>query len=257
VVVVEIDIDRLYSDCVLGKPIHYDFSQGYGEGENGGWEIVYPDVAEFSAQECLRWADRYELPLENDPRMMERVKLVEDLKGTGDYSDEELAGLTVEQLAEAYVSNVDVGDLGDIDHWRGALNDKLYEENDRFIPIYNYLYPLTEMRHEPGDAQAILDENPVATTVVLVNDTPFLALTGCGMDMTWDVVKSYVLLGLLPPLHFCDLPVFAGHKLSELDRATVKACLKTCEVVKGMAEQRAEDLKKFLPKKAKKKGVKR
>jgi hypothetical protein len=33
-----------------------------------------------------------------------------------------------------------------------------------------------------------------------------LALTGGGMDLSWEICEAFVRLGFLPPVHFCDLP---------------------------------------------------
>jgi hypothetical protein len=75
-------------------------------------------------------------------------------------------------------------------------------------PVMNYAYPI-DTRVEPEDAQAILYARGGAVCIIMLDDKPHLALTGGGMDLTEDIAEAYMLLGELPPLHFCHLPRMA------------------------------------------------
>jgi len=64
--------------------------------------------------------------------------------------------------------------------------------------------------------------------VVQVEENYGLALTGGGMDMTWDIVAAYVALGQLPPIRFArNLPAMAGAGKSDEDRRSIAACLRS------------------------------
>lgn len=81
-------------------------------------------------------------------------------------------------------------------------------------PMMNYWYPLDESTYsswskfDPKDAALKLADLPLC--VVEVDGQYGLALTGGGMDLSWDICKAFVALGYLPPAHFADLPNFAG-----------------------------------------------
>lgn len=83
-------------------------------------------------------------------------------------------------------------------------------------PIMNYYYPLPAFNSEPEQAQ----EKLAGLCLTLVHMTNCeheadgegyaLALTGGGMDLSWDICEAYLRLGYAPPLHFAHLPNFAG-----------------------------------------------
>ncbi len=70
-------------------------------------------------------------------------------------------------------------------------------------PMMNFFYPLpTSFRRGEVAAAAQLHN----MCLVSVDGDYGLALTGGGMDMTWYIVMSYVGLGYLPPVDFCEVP---------------------------------------------------
>lgn len=105
------------------------------------------------------------------------------------------------------------------------------QENDpdAFCPMMNYIYPLP---HEPENAsQAQIDLIGLPVTVVMVEGEAFLALTGGGMDLSWEICEAYIRLGYLPPLHFAgDLPLMAGMRATYNNRRTIAAARKAIEV---------------------------
>jgi len=46
------------------------------------------------------------------------------------------------------------------------------------------------------------------------------------MDLSWDICEGYMLLGYLPPVHFCDLPAFAGMKLNAKNKWIINGCIR-------------------------------
>lgn len=115
-------------------------------------------------------------------------------------------------------------------------------ERPECSPMMCYYYPLP---HYEGD-----DRNPEAdqmllyqssANVVLVKilggenneDTYALALSGGGMDFSWDICHAFILLGYAPPLFACDVPEFAGQDNSqEPFWSILKACLQSADSAK-------------------------
>ena len=85
-------------------------------------------------------------------------------------------------------------------------------------PMMNYWYPLEEQDEDRlGPYRSTFDAAEAAfrlrhhsLCLVEVGGELGLALTGGGMDFTWDIAEAFIDLGYLPPLHFCDLPGMAG-----------------------------------------------
>lgn len=112
-------------------------------------------------------------------------------------------------------------------------------------PMMNYLYPLKVTGHSFGmeDAKKLnglnlclvyfLDEEE--------SDAYALALTGGGMDLSWDICQGYIRLGFYPPVHF-RLPNFAGMRKTKGREAVIDACVKGREIVKTWMDGDIRDL---------------
>jgi hypothetical protein len=84
-------------------------------------------------------------------------------------------------------------------------------------PMMNYFYPVSD--YTPGDMNAWaakLVDLPLC--VVEIGDERGLALTGGGMDLSWEIAEAYVRLGYYPPT-WIDLPAMSGRGESAKDRA--------------------------------------
>lgn len=101
-------------------------------------------------------------------------------------------------------------------------------------PMMNYYYPLQESASSynanvfgPFDArydeiEAAYRLRDVSMCLVCLDEEDYaLALTGGGMDMTWTIVRAFVLLGYLPPVKFCEAPGFDTY-----DQDYLVACMK-------------------------------
>lgn len=114
------------------------------------------------------------------------------------------------------------------------LNDQIIEEcqnNDYCSPMMNYYYEI-DLRHgeDTEEVQARLQRYGGSCILVKIGGEPKLCLAGGGMDLSWDIVWSYILCGQLPPTKYCNLPQFAGHPLSRQNRLIVAACRKSIKV---------------------------
>lgn len=90
---------------------------------------------------------------------------------------------------------------------------ELYAEG----PMMNYRYPTGDSEDNVGGygnatdaAGAAYRLRDLPLCVVEYNDDIALALSGGGMDLSWEIIEAFVLLGYMPPVHFCDLPGMAG-----------------------------------------------
>lgn len=109
-------------------------------------------------------------------------------------------------------------------------------------PMMNYWYRVDDDLDEEEAARAIAD---LPVCVVRVDGDLGLALTGGGMDLSWEICEAYMRLGHLPPFHFCDLPGMSGRGTSERDRWIVSGCKRTCEVLMHWAESTRERLERM------------
>lgn len=79
-------------------------------------------------------------------------------------------------------------------------------------PMMNYWYPIEEDDREyssfdPIESARKLEHSNLC--LVLVDGKYGVALTGGGMDFSWEICDAFIRLGKCPPLHFLDLPHMA------------------------------------------------
>lgn len=122
-----------------------------------------------------------------------------------------------------------------------------------YVPMMNYYYALPYYEGDPEADQLTLYQS--SANVVLVKmvgvdydeDTYVLALSGGGMDLSWDICHAYILLGYAPPLSFCDLPDFAGQDNRQEPFWTIlKACLRSAKAVEQRAVRKTGQLLKYI-----------
>ncbi len=116
------------------------------------------------------------------------------------------------------------------DQWREAFDS---ESNVPDGPTISYFYP-AHFGMSAVNAAALIADLPL--TVVNLDGTEGLALSGGGQDMSWFIVEAFVRLGQVPPAHFADLSHEAGRKMTERNIAIVHACLRSFEVQRDRAE---------------------
>lgn len=84
-------------------------------------------------------------------------------------------------------------------------------------PMMSYWYSLqttsspygaSVVAHGGDQIDAAYRLHRTSLCVVEVDGTYGLALTGGGMDLTWDIVRAFASLGYLPPVAFCRPPGF-------------------------------------------------
>lgn len=94
-------------------------------------------------------------------------------------------------------------------------------------PMMNYLYPLPKYAIQSDKEKKKLDGLPLCVVHLLETDEWGLALTGGGMDLSWEICEAYMRLGYLPPAHFARLPDMAGMKLDTRNKWILAGCTRS------------------------------
>jgi hypothetical protein len=241
-------VESLTADAVLCQPVDFDWSEGYGET----WETIPPDVSGWTYAECRHWLNYNGRGCPApDPADMDRAALAEALAGAGiEVRDDE----TDDVLRAAVIANIDDGTIDGIEDWRDAVSEGM-QDSDGLTPMMNYYYPLPHYGGDAGEDQAMLDQHAGAVCLAEVEGVgTVLALTGGGMDLSWDICHAHMLLGYLPPLHFCDLPAMGGMTLTDRNRWILDGCEKSAEVAASWANQTRERVRGLRERMAQKGG---
>lgn len=130
--------------------------------------------------------------------------------------------------------------------------DRLHEYCEG--PMMNSVTELPESwgnQYRPFDsvseAAAQLYDLPVCIVEFFERSMDYgLALTGGGMDLSWELCLAYIRLGHTPPLKFCDLPRMAGMDFSAPEnKIVIEACKKSCKAHTGQINRLLSDLENF------------
>jgi hypothetical protein len=148
-----------------------------------------------------------------------------------------------------FVEAVECDECGEVivayNHAQGTHDEHADTECTGYIsaegPMMNYLYPLDGGVAADELAEAVVDY-PLCVITDGYGETLGLALTGGGMDLSWEIAGAYVAAGFLPPIHFADLPRMAGYTLTDERRAILDAMAESLAVVGRQVAYRAERL---------------
>ncbi len=224
-------VKELRNDCINKIPVNYDWSSGYGED----WEVVMPDPSEWNMAQCKEFCDRYgvEYP---DPNPF-------------DMTIAELATFAVEEevdvsdpnptLLEKIVKAIDEEEVWGLTEWRDHCQDWIWENPYSWEPMMNYYYPLPG--EFDGEDAAKIDHLPLCIVHFLEDDSYALALTGGGMNLSWEICEAHMRLGYLPPTHF-RLPRMAGTPPNERNRWIIDGCIRSAEISAIWAKANEKDL---------------
>ncbi len=116
-------------------------------------------------------------------------------------------------------------------------------------PMMNYFYPIgvRDDVHSDEAAKVIVD---LPLCIVTIEDDVGLALTGGGMNLTWEICEAHMLLGYLPPVHFANLPAMAeATSMTPKQRWIVAGCLRALTVTATRARNQAARLRERFHKK--------
>ena len=114
-------------------------------------------------------------------------------------------------------------------------------------PMMSYWYPCCIS--DPENAAIALVHLPLC--VVEVDHTTGLALTGGGMDLSWEICAAYMLCGYLPPLNWCmHLPRMAGpsSQYTKMVLAGARRSLEVSNTWNKHAQEELVDIEKWVRK---------
>jgi len=180
-----------------------------------------------------------------------------DLEALRDYID----GEGVEDVPAEYgrfyddlvaAEDLDPEDAGDNEYARGEWYTAIMNAAEKhwqgggygdIAPVMRRARPVSTSQN-PGELQMALILARLPVCVVSTDDGLALALTGGGMDLTWEIVEAYMIAGQLPPAVLAGrLPHMAGRGVSENDRAIIAACHESLRVAALRAERDRQDLR--------------
>ena len=219
------DIERLYVSSVDSKPVNIDWSEATDENGEGftWWDTFECDFDDEGTD--------YILLASNGSTV--GVLLNGKLYRWGEW--EEYAEVWREEDWDAREDEDPPLDEHEFDR---LMQEEPYMHGTEG-PMMNYWYPVDHITDEDEAEQAAVKLQDVPLCVVEVNGDYGLALTGGGMDLSWDICKAFVLIGALPPVHFADLPDMGP---TYADAEVVQAMRRSLNIVKGWMDQRLERL---------------
>lgn len=130
------------------------------------------------------------------------------------------------------------------------LRELLYDSgewNDEFAPIVSCYYPLPDFTGSGEKLQAALrrEHNNCAVVSVEMLDGDWeyvLALTGCGMNLSWDIAEAYIIAGYLPPA-WLRMPRMADVKLGPRQKAVFRAIRRGAAIRRNWIESDLRDVR--------------
>lgn len=110
-------------------------------------------------------------------------------------------------------------------------------------PMMNYHYPLPHDFARWGWYEAAEQIRDLPLCVVYFeNEGDYsLALTGGGMDLSWQICEAFMRLGYLPPVHFANLPGMAGTGDRPDERKVVEGCVRSLEEWAEIEQRRSRN----------------
>ena len=113
---------------------------------------------------------------------------------------------------------------GEVECDKAGCDGTVYNEG----PMMNYYYPLPGLEDPTEAAKKISD---VCLCIVQIDGEYGLALTGGGMDLSWEICAAFIQLGYFPPVHFAgNLPKMAGKEWNKDTRTIIEWCKESVKI---------------------------
>lgn len=147
-----------------------------------------------------------------------------------------------------------------LDMWE-AETVRVVVESDELSDLpdvhVNYFYALPHFRMDEQEAAKKISRLPLV--IVYFPHEPEgedygLMLTGCGMDLSWEIADAFIQLGYLPPLFLADLPRMAD-PLDSQKRRVLTAMATAIRFKQAQLKhdaRRIRDIRKWYTERAKK-----
>lgn len=105
-------------------------------------------------------------------------------------------------------------------------------------PMMSYWYPCPMV--DEMEAARVLADLPLC--VVKVDGETGLALTGGGMDLSWEICEAYTRLGYLPPIHYAGRLPRMADTYDEGKRRVIAAAKRAAEIRIAWAQRAVEEV---------------
>lgn len=120
-------------------------------------------------------------------------------------------------------------------------NECMGNIDEEVFPAMNHFYPCELRSLTVEEAAAAIAHLPLCVVEFADGESGF-ALTGGGMDLSWEICDAFISCGYLPPLQYCDLPDMAGQSKRPRTQLILAACQRSAEVAEGWAKRRGDSL---------------
>ncbi len=206
--------ENLAKDTLFGGSVNMDWMEAAGENGDGVEVALPPITADILDQHMPDWQ--------------------------ADFPLDEFDGDEEERLSAA------------AEEFTGT--DGYYEWKDGFFPMMNYAYPI-DLRYgaDQEELAGHIDALAGCVTLVTVDDQTYLALTGGGMNLAWNICAAFIACRCMPPLKYLEaLPKMAGggmyaSNLPDDVAALVLACIPAAaDVLRHKADRLIADLPGFI-----------
>ena len=262
------EVGTLSAAAIDTESVVFDWSADYGTS----WEMVIPRPG--TVDECLAMLEDYSVAFEDvDVELVTDILAEKELLNTiisdtvidlhpEDPSErpEEFRTTVVERfeaeqfsvhdsddlLNKVFIwdetgaflrSDADLDDmfssayLAELQDYLRCYLDENYPEN--FCPMMNYYYPLP---YYSGDASEDQSNLSGCVLAYLVQEEKYvMALSACGMDLTWEICNAYITLGYLPPYWACKSLPRMGY-VEDWQLKVLVAARRTVEIIRNSAE---------------------
>jgi len=112
-------------------------------------------------------------------------------------------------------------------------------------PMMNYFHPCELRGLSNEEAAEAIAHLPLCVVEFADGERGF-ALTGGGMDLSWEICDAYISCGYLPPFASCDLPDMSGKGREPRTQLILAACQRSAEILEGWANRRGDSLAKMV-----------
>jgi hypothetical protein len=223
------DVAKLGAANIDAQSVRIDMD-ALMSGDEGMDALVYPDFSGADHETVRAYLEEYSNDVPPEYR-----RYYNDL-----ITSEGLDPESEEDNEYALSLWLDAVDTAADDHW-------VHEGVDDLRPVADYLHPL-DARIDAAELQGALVLGRLPVRVVYYDFgggvNLALALTGGGMDLTWELVEAYMIAGQLPPAALARrLPHMSGRGASADDRAIIAACYESLRIAAMRAEYDRDDLR--------------
>ena len=104
-------------------------------------------------------------------------------------------------------------------------------------PMMNYFHPCELRGLSNEEAARAIAHLPLCVVEFEDGERGF-ALTGGGMDLSWEICDAYISCGYLPPFQSCDLPDMSGKEKHPRTQLILAACQRSALILEGWANRR-------------------